>query len=106
VNLIRKGAAVAALVGAVTVAGMGAASAESGAYGGASDSPGLLSGNNVQVPINIPINACGISVNIIGLLNPASGNTCVNSYGNDYGWGRHHDHHHRYDPWGDEGDEF
>ena len=40
-------------------------------------SPGVLSGNIVQAPIHIPGNACGNSVDVIGLLNPAFGNTCV-----------------------------
>ncbi|MFE6741217.1 chaplin [Streptomyces tubercidicus] len=48
------------------------------AAGFAAGSPGILSGNNVQVPINIPINICGNSVNVAALLNPAAGNICVN----------------------------
>ncbi|MFD7323903.1 chaplin [Streptomyces sp. NPDC059875] len=70
---------------AVVVAGLfmalGAAApamADADAYGVAYHSPGVLSGNVVQVPIHIPINVCGNSINIIGLLNPAYGNTCVN----------------------------
>ncbi|MFK0221232.1 chaplin [Streptomyces vinaceus] len=42
-------------------------------------SPGVLSGNLIQIPVHIPINACGNSVSVIGLLNPAFGNTCINS---------------------------
>ncbi|MDZ8226300.1 chaplin [Nostoc sp. ChiVER01] len=38
-----------------------------------------LSGNVVQVPVHIPVNVCGNTVNVIGLLNPAFGNTCVNA---------------------------
>jgi len=30
----------------------------------------------VDLSINVPINVCGNSVNIIGILNPAFGNTC------------------------------
>uniref|UniRef100_J2JUZ1 Chaplin domain-containing protein n=1 Tax=Streptomyces auratus AGR0001 TaxID=1160718 RepID=J2JUZ1_9ACTN len=37
-----------------------------------------MSGNAIQVPIHIPINVCGNTVNIVGLLNPAFGNTCIN----------------------------
>ncbi|MBM4791392.1 chaplin [Streptomyces sioyaensis] len=48
------------------------------AAGFAAGSPGILSGNNIQVPINIPINVCGNSVNAPGLLNPAFGNVCIN----------------------------
>ncbi len=48
------------------------------AEGIAKGSPGLLSGNQIQAPIDIPVNACGNSVTLIGLLNPAGGNTCEN----------------------------
>jgi hypothetical protein len=48
----------------------------SNALGG---SPGTLSGNVVQVPIHVPINACGDTVDNIGILNPSFGNTCINS---------------------------
>ncbi|WP_062215026.1 chaplin [Streptomyces sp. NBRC 109706] len=51
---------------------------EIGAVGFAAGSPGVLSGNVIQVPISIPVNVCGNSINVIGLLNPAIGNTCVN----------------------------
>ncbi|MGW2488719.1 chaplin [Streptomyces sp. NPDC001606] len=72
-GLVLTSAAVAAVAG-----GAGAASADAGANGVAAHSPGVLSGNVVQVPIHIPINVCGNTVDIIGLLNPAFGNTCVN----------------------------
>ncbi|QEU76408.1 chaplin [Streptomyces nitrosporeus] len=55
------------------------AMADAGAGAIAAGSPGVLSGNVVQVPVHIPVNVCGNSINIIGLLNPAFGNTCVNS---------------------------
>lgn len=48
------------------------------AGGKAVGSPGVLSGNVVQAPINIPINIVGNTVNVVGLLNPAFGNTGVN----------------------------
>ncbi|HET6635697.1 MAG TPA: chaplin [Streptomyces sp.] len=48
------------------------------AEGAAIGSPGVLSGNNIQIPISIPINICGNSVNVIAALNPAAGNVCVN----------------------------
>ncbi|MCT4355608.1 chaplin [Streptomyces sp. Je 1-79] len=71
---------------AVVVAGLfmalGAATpamADADAYGAAIGSPGVLSGNVVQVPIHAPINVCGNSVNVIGILNPAAFNTCVNA---------------------------
>ncbi|MER5255304.1 MULTISPECIES: chaplin [unclassified Streptomyces] len=66
--------AVAAMAGSA-----GIAAADAGAQGAATNSPGVISGNAVQVPVHIPVNACGNTVNVIGLLNPAFGNTCVNS---------------------------
>ncbi|MFF8291721.1 chaplin [Streptomyces sp. NPDC016309] len=76
--MIKKVAAVAAATGGLVLAGAGMAMADAGANGAAVGSPGVISGNVVQVPIHIPVNACGNTVNIIGLLNPAFGNVCVN----------------------------
>jgi ChpA-C len=70
--------AVASAAGAVVLSGAGLASADAGAQGAAQNSPGAISGNTIQVPIHVPINLCGNSIDIIGLLNPAFGNTCVN----------------------------
>ncbi|TGA95666.1 chaplin [Streptomyces sp. MZ04] len=67
------------IAGVVMAMGMAApAFADAGAEGVAAHSPGVLSGNLVQVPVHVPINVCGNSVNLIALLNPAFGNTCVN----------------------------
>jgi hypothetical protein len=71
-GLVLTSAAVAAVAG-----GAGVASAHSGASGLAAHSPGVLSGNDVQVPVHVPINACGNTVDVIGLLNPAFGGGCV-----------------------------
>ncbi|MFJ2753601.1 chaplin [Streptomyces sp. NPDC087297] len=46
---------------------------------GSEGSPDVLSGNTVQIPINIPVNLCGNTVNVIALLNPAFGQSCVNA---------------------------
>jgi hypothetical protein len=74
----KKSAAVVA--GAIMALGMGApAFADSGAQGVAAHSPGVLSGNVIQVPIHIPVNVCGNSISVIGLLNPAIGNRCYNN---------------------------
>ncbi|MER7001122.1 chaplin [Streptomyces sp. NPDC000410] len=43
-----------------------------------SNSGGLLSGNAVVVPVEADVLACGNTISVIGLLNPAAGNTCVN----------------------------
>ncbi|MCC0093354.1 chaplin [Streptomyces flavotricini] len=76
---VLKSAGLALAVGMAVLGGASAASADAGASGVAAGSPGVLSGNLIQVPIHIPINACGNSVSVIGLLNPAFGNTCINS---------------------------
>ncbi|GFE15861.1 membrane protein [Streptomyces glebosus] len=70
-----------AAVTAGTLMAVGSAApafADAGAAGGAKNSPGVLSGNAIQVPIHIPINLCGNSINFVALLNPAFGNTCLN----------------------------
>ncbi len=77
---IKKIAAVAAATGGLMLAGVGVAAAHggAGAQGVAENSPGVLSGNVVQVPVHIPVNVCGDTINVIGLLNPAFGNNCQN----------------------------
>ncbi|WP_323187850.1 chaplin [Streptomyces sp. NBC_01264] len=55
------------------------AMADSDADGTAVGSPGVLSGNVIQVPVHAPLNVCGNTVNVIALLNPSFGNTCVNA---------------------------
>ncbi|MER5602264.1 chaplin [Streptomyces sp. NPDC002265] len=81
---VMRSAGLVAAAGAVLLAGAAAASAHSGAQAAAVGSPGVLSGNVVQVSINIPVHACGNTVDVIGLLNPSLGNACVNT-------GRHAD---------------
>ncbi|MEU9355660.1 chaplin ChpH [Streptomyces griseoloalbus] len=76
--MIKKVVAVAAATGGLVLAGAGMASAHSGAQGAAVHSPGVVSGNVVQVPVHVPVNVCGNTVSVIGLLNPAFGNTCIN----------------------------
>ncbi|MEU5217314.1 chaplin [Streptomyces sp. NPDC020807] len=76
---VRNGLAVALAAGAVVVGGASMASADAGAQGVAAHSPGVGSGNLVQIPVHIPVNACGNTVSVIGLLNPSFGNTCVNA---------------------------
>jgi hypothetical protein len=79
---MRSFATTAVLAGALALTGATAAHAASDpdpTTGVASNSPGLLSGDVIQVPIDIPINLSGTSVDLLGLLNPASGNTCSSS---------------------------
>jgi hypothetical protein len=77
--MIKKVVAVAAATGGLVLAGAGMAMADAGAQGAAANSPGVLSGNAVQAPIHVPVNVCGNTVSVIGLLNPALGNTCANA---------------------------
>ncbi|MDJ0461884.1 chaplin [Streptomyces sp. H27-C3] len=77
---LQKAAAIAMVAGGMVAAGAGAASATSGAdaHGKAVHSPGVASGNLVQAPIHVPVNAVGNTVNVIGVLNPAFGNLGIN----------------------------
>ena len=72
------------------LAGSGMGFAHADAFGGpgfgpehghptAAGSPGVLSGNSIQIPINIPVNLCGDSIDVVGLVNPTIGNSCVNN---------------------------
>ncbi|QKW07431.1 chaplin [Streptomyces sp. NA04227] len=75
--MLKKSSTIVA--GVVVALGVAApAMASSGASGEAKNSPGVVSGNVVQVPVHVPVNVCGNTINIVGLLNPAVGNTCLN----------------------------
>ncbi|MFE4536180.1 chaplin ChpH [Streptomyces scopuliridis] len=76
--MIKKVVAAAAVTGGLVLAGAGMAVADAGAQGAAIGSPGVLSGNVVQVPVHVPVNVCGNTISVIGLLNPAFGNVCIN----------------------------
>ncbi|GAA1100865.1 chaplin [Kitasatospora arboriphila] len=76
---IRKALALTVAAGALVLGSAGVANADASAVGTATNSPGVLSGNVVQIPIHIPVNICGNSINLIGLLNPTAGNVCTNS---------------------------
>ncbi|GAA2309326.1 LAXTG-anchored chaplin ChpC [Streptomyces kunmingensis] len=95
-QVTRKGLiTVAAASGVLAVTG-GYAHADSGAQGAASNSPGVASGNSVQTPVHAPVNLCGNTVNVIGLLNPAMGNKCANASDDgdrDSGYGGGGSHH-------------
>lgn len=74
--------------GLLATGGVGMAHADASASGAASGegtttvgSPGILSGNTLQIPVDIPINVCGVTANVVGVFNPASGTSCANSGG-------------------------
>lgn len=76
---IAKALMVSAAAGVAVAGTAGMASASAGAAGAAIGSPGVISGNVIQVPVHIPVNLCGNTIDVIGLLNPAFGNTCTNN---------------------------
>ena len=79
-QVTRKGMITVAAAGGVlaTFSG-GTAFADSAVQGAAGNSPGAVSGNNIQAPINAPINVCGNTVTVLGSLNRASGTSCGGS---------------------------
>lgn len=70
--------AAAAATGILSLCGSPAL-ADSHADGAATNSPGAVSGNALQAPIDVPVNACGNSIDVIAALNPAFGNECENA---------------------------
>ncbi|MBF9068099.1 chaplin [Streptacidiphilus fuscans] len=86
-------AAIGTIAAGLILAGAGAASADATANGIAANSPGFLSGNLIQIPVHIPINVCGNSINVVGAANPAYGNYCANGgdeHAGDHGVWMHH----------------
>ncbi|WP_329360484.1 chaplin [Streptomyces sp. NBC_01483] len=72
--------AAAGLAGVALLATAGtAAAADPNPVGVASNSPGVLSGNVIQIPVDLGLNLCGNSIGLLSLLNPAVGNTCTNT---------------------------
>jgi hypothetical protein len=80
VKNLKKAAALTMIAGGIVAAGAGAASAHGGAQaeGKAVQSPGVASGNLVQVPVHVPVNAVGNTVSVIGALNSAFANSGLN----------------------------
>lgn len=78
-NRISKAAVLTAAAGAAVLGSASGALADSNAGAAAVGSPGVLSGNVIQVPIHHPVNFCGNTINFFAALNPAIGNTCVNA---------------------------
>ncbi|MFD1663587.1 chaplin [Streptomyces caeni] len=76
-TLSRGMVAAAAATGILSLCG-NPVHADSGAAGTASGSPGVASGNTVQVPVDTPVNLCGNTVDVVAALNPAFGNACAN----------------------------
>lgn len=83
----RSGLATLLVTGGALALSAGAAHADSAAQGAAVGSPGVGSGNAVQLPVHVPVNVCGNTVNVVGLLNPAAGNSCANRSSEPEGYG-------------------
>jgi ABC-type Fe3+/spermidine/putrescine transport system ATPase subunit len=66
VKNLKKAAVVTMVAGGLVAAGAGLASADSHAAGAAQGSPGVVSGNTVQAPVHVPVNATGDSISVIG----------------------------------------
>lgn len=77
-KVLSKSLLTAAATTGVLAGVAGYAQADAGAGGGATGSPGVLSGNAVQAPVHIPANVCGNTVDVVGVLNPTFGNGCTN----------------------------
>ncbi|MFB7216163.1 chaplin [Streptomyces sp. NPDC056255] len=78
---LKKAAAITMIAGGIIAAGASAASATghgAGADGVATHSPGVVSGNVVQLPVDVPVNVVGNTINVVGPLNPAFGNLGLN----------------------------
>ncbi|MFH8368185.1 chaplin [Streptomyces sp. NPDC018031] len=47
-------------------------------YAVTAGSPGILSGNAIQIPIDVPINVCNNSIGILAAFTVSANNACVN----------------------------
>lgn len=74
--MIERVAVVAAVIGGLTLAGAGVAAADQDVWGVAGDSSGAVTGNSVQVPVNVPVDVCGNTVSVAGDWNVADSGTC------------------------------
>ncbi|GAA2129570.1 hypothetical protein GCM10009760_00950 [Kitasatospora kazusensis] len=74
----KKAAVLSIAAAGLLLGSAGVSAASSQAEGVAAGSPGVLSGNLIQVPVHIPVNVCGNSIGVVSILNPAFGNSCAN----------------------------
>ncbi|MFE6848993.1 chaplin [Streptomyces sp. NPDC057686] len=75
---LKEAVIAVAAASSLVFAGAAGANADSGAFGAASNSPGILSGNVVNIPVDIAVDVCGNNLNGIGLFNAAMANYCEN----------------------------
>lgn len=75
--IAKKGLVLTAAVAGLLFTGTGISMADSAtATGSTTLSPGVASGNNVQVPANVPVCVNGNTVQVVGVANGAWGNKC------------------------------
>jgi hypothetical protein len=74
---LRRGMVAAVLAGGLATAGASAASGT----GSTSDNTGLLNGNQIDLPIQVPVDVCGNAVGVLGTANASceGGATATNS---------------------------
>lgn len=84
-QILSRSLLTAAAASSILAVTGGYATADSEAQGAAVGSPGVLSGNTISAPVDVPVNACGNTVDVLALANPAFGNNCANV--------SHHEHH-------------
>lgn len=71
---VRTAISAGVLTVAAVLGSVGTAVADAGAGAKVANSPGVLSGNAIQVPIDLGVNVCGNSIlDIVPLLSPTSG---------------------------------
>lgn len=68
-GIAKRGLALAAATSGLVLGTAGIAAADATAAGEVSHSGGIVAGNQIQVPANVPINLCGDQVNVIAALN-------------------------------------
>ncbi len=83
----KRRVALGMTTGGVLMAGLGMATAhaDTTATGSTSHSPGVGSGNLIQLPVTAPINVCGNQVDVIGILDSVTGNSCANNADSGHG---------------------
>ncbi|MEU9158310.1 chaplin [Streptomyces sp. NPDC048417] len=80
---LSRGMVVAAAAAGMLSLYASPALADTDATGTAGGSPGVVSGNNVQAPVNVPVNVCGNSIDVAAALNSAFGNSCASASDSD-----------------------
>jgi hypothetical protein len=75
-QILSRSLLTVAAASSILAATGGYASADSGSEANTSGSPGLLSGDSVTAPVDVPVNACGNTVDAVAAANGAFGNNC------------------------------